>query len=119
VKYNKAKLLTSDPEMYKNIALCYKKIGDYANARNNLIIAEYMEPNHLTSRFALMNLYLKMNDTLQTVNEARDIIELNSKISSREALFFKSQANIMMQRLGHPYHRRINLAFYQKYQSIL
>jgi O-antigen polymerase len=105
VKYNKAKSLTSDPKIYRSIALCYKNTGDYANARSNLIIAKYMEPNHFTSRFALMNLYLKMNDTLQTINEARNIIELVPKISSRETVFFKNQANIIMQKLGYPYHR--------------
>ncbi len=99
-KYNKAKLLTSNPINYTKLAQCYEKVGEYKYAQENFLIAEYIEPNHLTPRFALMNLYLKTNDTVKSVIEAQKIMDIVPKIQSDETRFYKYQANILLKKRG-------------------
>jgi len=103
IKYNQAILLTSDPAIYSKLAQCYIRTGDYSNAEKAFLIAKYIEPSRIAPRFALMNLYLKMNDTIKTVSEARDIVKLTPKISSQKASNYKYQAMMLMTKLNHPY----------------
>lgn len=108
IVFKKAKLLTSNPMIYLQAAICDEKTGDYKSAYKNLTIAKNMEPGHLAAKFALMNLSLKMRDTAGCVNQAQNIMETVPKIRSSEAIFFKSRASLLLQRLGYSYEQKPN-----------
>ncbi|MFD2337025.1 O-antigen ligase family protein [Pedobacter mendelii] len=109
--FKKAKLLTSNPMIYLQAALCDEKTGDYKSAYKNLTTAKNMEPGHLAAKFALMNLSLKMGDTIGCVNQAQNIIETVPKIRSSETIFFKSRAGLLLQQLGYSSKKKSIKAF--------
>jgi len=52
-----------------------------------------------------LNLYLKMNDTIKTVNEAKLIVDLTPKVPSQRVSNYKYHAMLIMNKLNHPYHQ--------------
>jgi O-antigen polymerase len=108
IKFNKAALLTSDPKLYTNMAICYEQTGDYTSAKDNLVVAQCIEPNLFLPRYKLMNLYFKMDDTVSTLKEAQNIMQLVAKIPSRQIVFIKYKTSLLMEELGHPYNARLN-----------
>jgi O-antigen ligase len=111
VRYAKAINLTSNPSVYMKIAQCYEEHGDYSNAEQNLLIAKYIQPNRMQPPFILMNLYLKMKDTSKAALEARWIVAIQPKVPSKETDFYKYNANMVMNKLGHPYAKAFNSPF--------
>jgi len=105
IKYKQAITLISDPAIYSKLAQCYLKTGDYAHAENAFLTAAYIEPGRVAPRFALLNLYLKMNDTIKTVNEAKLIVDLTPKVPSQRVSNYKYHAMLIMNKLNHPYHQ--------------
>jgi O-antigen ligase len=119
VRYAKAINLTSNPSVYMKIAQCYEEHGDYSNAEQNLLTAKYIQPNRMQPRFILMNLYLKMKDTSKATLEAKWIVAIQPKIPSKETDFYKYNANMVMNKLGHPYAKAFNSPFNFKKASYL
>jgi len=109
--YGKASCLTSNPVVYIKMAQCYEAAGNLPRAELSLQTAKYIQPNHLLPRFSLMNLYLKMNDTSKALSEAKQLADVQPKIPSKEADFYKYSANVLMSKLGHPHNTAFNKPF--------
>lgn len=95
-KYNRAKGLTSDPELYIKTAFCEQQLGHYPEAAKEYHVATLIEPGRLLPKIALMNLYWKMNDTARCINEANSIANTPVKIPSQLAFRYKQSALMML-----------------------
>lgn len=90
--FNKVKDFTSNPELFIQTGNCYEILGQYREAEKDYLTAASIEPSRLAPRLALMTIYQKIGDTLQAMNEAREIMSIQPKVASLKAQQYKSQA---------------------------
>jgi O-antigen polymerase len=90
--FNKVKGFTSNPELFIQTGNCYEIMGRYQEAEKDYLTAASIEPSRLAPRFALMTIYQKIGDTLQAMNEAKEIMASQPKVASLKAQQYKSQA---------------------------
>ena len=91
-KYNKALTLTSDPDLYLSIGNCNYKLKQYDEAKKAYLMAGNIQPNRLKPRYALMKLYQYISDTINVLKTANEILAMQPKGISKEALFYKKEA---------------------------
>ncbi|MDQ0966724.1 O-antigen polymerase [Flavobacterium sp. W4I14] len=92
-KYNIAKKISSNPEIYMQTGRCYKKLLNPEQAIVDFGIVSDMVPNRFAPQFQLMVLYHQKKDLLKAVFMAKSILSLQPKIESSETDRYKSQAN--------------------------
>ena len=100
VMYNKASFYTSEPEMFLKAGICYENTGQYQNAEIDYLTAKYIEPNRLIARMALLKLYLRIKDNAKAIEVAQEIRAIQPKIASKQALYYKDQANLVLRKYG-------------------
>lgn len=92
LKFNTAKVFTSNPAIFLKAGFCNLKIGNYDSAETNYTIAKYIDPERLSPRIFLMDLYMMKKDTLKSYIEAKGVLLLHSKIQTRQSLLYKERA---------------------------
>jgi len=102
VNYNKAITYTSDPEIYMKAAFCYQQTGQYQKAENNYLVAEYIEPNRLKARSALMGMYRQIKDSTKAIAMAREIIAIVPRIPSAKARREQQSAYMLLKEFHAP-----------------
>jgi tetratricopeptide (TPR) repeat protein len=100
--FNKAKVFTSSPEVYLQTGYCYEQTGQMANAEKEFDMVAWMVPNRLTARYALLQLYLKTNDTAAALKQAREMIAIHEKVPSAKGSRFKKEADSVIRTLSAP-----------------
>ena len=91
-KFKQALLITSNPDLYLQAANCYEKIKENKNALDAYTIAKNIAPGTLLPRYQLMNFYLRLRDTANAGLTAYEIITIQPKVLSNEALYYKNVA---------------------------
>lgn len=91
-KYAHATLLTSDPELYLKTGICYERLNRLDEAIKNYQQSAWLDPNRMEPRIALMRIYWKLKDTVNTVNTANEIITMPVKVASGRASYYQQQA---------------------------
>jgi O-antigen polymerase len=91
---------TSDPTMYLKLGICYQSMGNYDKALRNYTIAEYIDPNRLDPRYAIMRLYSQLKDTNNLVRTAREIVAIKPKVNSPKVAYYQSQAKLLLTNMG-------------------
>ena len=91
-KYKKTLSITSNPDLYIQAANCYERIKENGNAVNAYTIAKNITPGRLLPRYQLMNFYLRLRDTVNAELIANEIMAIEPKVLSNEALFYKNAA---------------------------
>ena len=71
-----------DNKLYKLKANIENESGKYAEAEKSYLMAIYMVPNRMGSRFDLMNFYISRNDTVKAINWVNSIIKMPVKVPS-------------------------------------
>jgi len=98
--YNKAKLLSSNPELYSKAAFCYLLTSNYPEAEKNYKTAAFIEPRRLVHRVVLMKLYMKIHRFREAAAMAHQILALEPKNPSKKSDSYKQQAKEVISRLG-------------------
>jgi len=99
-KYLHAQKLSSNPDLYLQIGLCYDKMAAFDKAERACMVERYMEPNRFAPRFLLMNLYLDAKDTVQAWKTAKALIALDPKVPSGKVIYYKNEALHVLNRLS-------------------
>jgi len=92
VKYDHAKLLTSNPDLYFKSGICYERLDDKENAVKNYQQSAWLDPNRIQPHFALMRLYWRSRDTASAINAANEIITMPVKVATKRAYYYQHQA---------------------------
>lgn len=100
--FNKAKIYTSDPDLYVFSGQCYYKSQRFESAIKEFEMASLLEPQRFLPRVALMNLYYKMNDTLGATTVAYGILQLKAKIPSSKITGYKESARNLLNKFNYP-----------------
>lgn len=90
--------VTSETDIYLNLALAYERDKQYKLAEQILEQICNIVPNLFLSKFLLMNLNQKIGNNSKAKLIAREIVELEPKIPSREIEKFKKEANSVLNR---------------------
>ncbi|MEO8769585.1 MAG: O-antigen ligase family protein [Ferruginibacter sp.] len=91
-KFNKAALISSNPNIYMYLGSCYQKINKYDSSILYFLIAKNIIPNRLTPNYALMKTYQLVKDTLNAKKYANILLKQTPKGISTEAPMYKRQA---------------------------
>ena len=73
------KIYPEDSDLYYNLGLIYKKIGNTKLALVSFIDSKYKNPNHLLTRNTLTQTFLDEKFMLEARNELEDLNEINPK----------------------------------------
>ncbi|MBK0384461.1 O-antigen ligase family protein [Pedobacter sp. SD-b] len=94
----KAKLLTSSPDVYLQAGHCYVRLKQYTKAVKEYQQSINLHPTRFAYRNALLQAYQFLGDRDKVVATAKDIIALKPKIPSVQVNNYKYAArNLMMQ----------------------
>jgi O-antigen polymerase len=108
ILFNKAKAYTADPNLYMATGYCYANEQQFANAEKEFELAAYIEPNRLTPRHALLQLYLKRNDSTAALQQAKAIAAMQEKVPSAKAAQFKKEADQIIKQLTPTFNNNIS-----------
>jgi O-antigen polymerase len=98
---NKAKELSSFPEIYSGLAVCHEKMNRYDKAISNYQQLVLLHPGKFLYRFKLMETYLKINDTQNAIYVAKGLIELKPKVNSdKRVIYYKKMAKKVLEKLN-------------------
>ncbi|NRS87711.1 O-antigen ligase [Flavobacterium sp. 7E] len=89
----KAKVSSTNPELFLGAGICYEKMGQYPSAINEFRNLVNSKPSKFKYRFLLMQAYLQNNDSLNAIKTAQGILDLQPKIPSRKVQYYKKMAN--------------------------
>lgn len=95
-KFKAAALLTSSDQIYMLLGDAYMLNHDPENAMHSYTVAKDMRPSKLKPRYALMQLCLSEKDSVHATVYAQEIVGLPVKVQSREALFYKKNAQALL-----------------------
>ncbi len=98
-KLNKAKTITSDPDLYLLTGNCYRKMGDYKQAEQAYLTAKHIQPHRFAPQYALMKLYANTNDTGRLLQTATGILAMNPKIPSDKVVLYKQEASAIISKI--------------------
>lgn len=91
-KYKQALLISSNPDLYLQAANCYEKTKEQDSALTAYTMAKNITPGRLLPRYQLMNFYLRSGDTANAGLTAYEIMAIEPKILTKEALYYKNAA---------------------------
>ena len=91
-KFKIASSIKSYPDTYLKMAFCYQKVGNYDSAIALCNLAKNIVPNRIMPRFAKMKIYEELKDTALAVSIANEIINIQPKIKSDKAVYYKREA---------------------------
>ncbi len=94
----KASCYTSSTNVYYSLANCYIQSKQYEKAETALNIVANMIPLNLKSRYQLMQLYSNSNQHQKAIEKAKEIININPKVTTKEGLFYKDAAKKFLDR---------------------
>lgn len=100
VKFDKAKQLTSNPDLYILMGKCNMLLQQYTNAEQLFGIAKGIYPSKIQPTYELMLLYLKKEDYQSAFKKANEIITLVPKVTSPQTIFYKAQAYKTVQEIN-------------------
>jgi O-antigen ligase len=100
--FNKAKVYTSDPQLFLLTGQCHRKIGMPKEAIQEFDEACYLEPTRFLPRMALLNTYLKAKDAARAAAIALNIVNLTPKIPSLQVQKYKAAARQILAQLNYP-----------------
>jgi len=83
---------STNPELFNGMGICYEQQAQYPNAINQYRQLVLFTPSKFSSRFMLMQAYLKNNEIRNAQNTAQGIINLQPKIPSNEVQYYKMMA---------------------------
>lgn len=89
---NRAKEVSSTPDLYLGSGICYYNQKLYAQAINQYTQLVLLHPSKFHYRFRLMTAYFKNKDTANTLIVAKGILDLKPKISSEKVTKYKKIA---------------------------
>ena len=95
-KFERAEALSSDPNLYMKSAQCRAACQDLLGAKNDLLIANCIDPNRISPKYALMQILLEMRDTAGSVSMAHDILTNIPKINSAKNVKYQQAAQNML-----------------------
>ncbi len=107
-QFEAATLYTSDPDLFLNIGRCYFKLGKLPEAEQNFRLAHNITPGRITPLYELLQVKRQLKDTLQMVTLAHQIIEMQPKVPSKEADYFKKGANMVILQYEKIKHKNLN-----------
>lgn len=96
LKYKQALLFTSGPDIYLKTGICYEQLGDEENALKCYQQSASLDLHKIEPRFAQMRLYLKVNDTVNAVHFANEIVAMPVKVASKRAYYYQRQAMLLL-----------------------
>lgn len=99
-KFKIASILTSSPSLFMQVGNCYFKLQQFDSAISACTIAKNIAPNRIKPNYALMKIYERMNDTVNIIKTANEIIALQPKGKSKEAETYKAEANKILTSLN-------------------
>jgi len=90
--YNKARQLSSDPDIYTKQAKLYAQKGDYPQAIQLMQVSKNMQPHLFAPCMALMHLYNANKDTASSLAMAQYIVQMPVKVPSKKVDGYKQAA---------------------------
>ena len=97
--YQDATYYYSSPDLYQQLGNCFFANKDYKQAIRNYEIAKYIQPNRFAPRHLLLRTYVELKDKRNAINIAREIIEMDEKIPSRETALYRKSASDLLKKL--------------------
>ncbi len=97
---NEARKYISDPNLYINIANCYKETNNYKNAEKYYQLAEKIVPHQMYQKYLLAKLYNKYNKIELFNSKAEEILNMKIKINSRAIYEIKNEIKNMLGKLN-------------------
>ncbi len=94
--FDKAKQLSSLPEIYIGAGMSHEKMNQYDKAISNYEQLVLLIPSKFQYRFLLMNTYLKNKNIQEAIEVAKGIIALKPKIKSDKVLYYKKAAKSVL-----------------------
>jgi tetratricopeptide (TPR) repeat protein len=94
-----SKATFNDKNIYISEGLCYYRLGDFRNAQKSLSKALRMYPNLLLPRLWLAEIYLQTDREYDAVRLLREIIEIQPKEYSKDAIIIKHDAEQLLSRI--------------------
>ncbi len=91
-KLIKAKEYSSNPDLFLQTGFCYENTGSFKNAEKEYSIAKNIEPSHIEPRYSLMRMYIKMKDSLNAINTAKEIVLMKPKVVNDKAIYYQRSA---------------------------
>lgn len=92
VNFNKAKQLSSSPNIFMKAGNCYIRLKMYDKAATEYQQAVLLHPTRFVYRYALMNAYQAANNKEKLLKTAREMVALKPKIPSQQANNYKNAA---------------------------
>jgi O-antigen polymerase len=92
VQFKKALNSSSEPMLFLKTGVCYQMKKNYDSSKYFLKVAKNMQPQKLTPRLYLLNLYLDSKDTINAELTSREIIEMPVKVKNKKAVSIKQYA---------------------------
>ncbi len=95
-KLKNATALSSNPNIYLEMANCYIRMHKFREAITAITTAKNIQPHLFSPLYALMKVYGYAKDTTNTQRVAKEIIAMHPKIASEEVTYYKQQAKTVL-----------------------
>ena len=95
------KSLSSNPEAYIQEGYCFVGLKRYPEAEREFLVANFIQPNRLAPKYALMNLYLDNKDTVKAILSAYEILRIKPKRSFDTDTKYRMEASAVISKLIH------------------
>lgn len=92
-KLEKATKYGSDPAFFLKMGDCYIRLGQTDEAIRAYSLAMYIVPSRLQPKYVLLKTFIARGDTLEATKMAREIVAQKPKGISKNAVFYKKEAN--------------------------
>ncbi len=100
-KLKKSEQLNISDVTYKLKADIYYELGNNIEAEKNYLVAVYMIPNRMVSKFNLMQFYLKTNQKEKATYWANAILTMKIKIPSNTTNDIKNNTKLILEKLSY------------------
>lgn len=87
-QFNQALMITSDPEIFILKGDCYTRLKNAGDARQAYTSAINIAPARMAGRYALMNLYMSVNDSVNAIKTANQLLSMHPKVVTKQSSLY-------------------------------
>lgn len=108
-KYQIARQMSSDQDLYLNIAYCYQMLNQFEGAEKCYIFLKNMQPVWLLPRVSLLTIYQQKGDSDKSVTMAEEILSITPKVENEKSKTYQLYAQSILTKYNIPSAKQLKI----------